>query len=239
MPLRAIILLLAVVVAYLALRWILRQSQQARLQIGLSLVGLALIVLGICAVIFLLGLLCGEPVVLMFLTAVSLAVAAIPEALPAVITVSLALGARKLSRRHALVRNLSAVATLGSVTFICSDKTGTLTQNRMSAERFFVDGAWRDALQAADAPAPVMRLGQAMALSNDVAVMDGRPAGEPTELALFEAGQAAVDLSTFAVICNYFHLVSLLICGGLLGLMVRHWRRKVSMAASSMRIVSR
>ena len=163
------------------------------LQVRLARFGryLALAVLAICAVVFTAGLLQGQPVMLMFLTAVSLAVAAIPEALPAVVTISLAFGARKLVRHQALVRNLPAVETLGSVTFICSDKTGTLTQNRMSAERFFVDGAWRDALQAADAPAPVMRLGQAMALSNDVSVMDGRPAGEPTELALFEAGQAA------------------------------------------------
>ncbi len=151
---------------------------------------LALAVLAICAVVFVSGLLQGQPVLLMFLTAVSLAVAAIPEALPAVVTVSLAFGARTLSRHNALVRRLPAVETLGSVTYICSDKTGTLTENRMTAERFLCGGEEATTLrQAADGP--WRELGRALALNNDVMQQNGAAAGEPTELALCQAAAAA------------------------------------------------
>ena len=154
---------------------------------------LALAVLAICAVVFVAGLLQGQPLVLMLLTAVSLAVAAIPEALPAVVTVSLAFGARKLIRRHSLVRNLPAVETLGSVTYICSDKTGTLTQNRMTVERLLVDGELH---QAADALSTakggtLQALAQALALSNDVSEQGGEAVGEPTEMALYRVAADA------------------------------------------------
>ncbi|AQY20615.1 hypothetical protein T261_08388 [Streptomyces lydicus] len=91
----------------------------------------------LCAVVLALGLVRGQPVELMVVAAISLAVAAVPESLPAAVTLSLALGARRVAARHAIVRRLPAVETLGSVTVLASDKTGTLTEGRMLAERLW------------------------------------------------------------------------------------------------------
>jgi Ca2+-transporting ATPase len=149
-------------------------------------------VLAICAVVFVAGLARGEPPLLIFLVAVSLAVAAIPEALPAVVTISLALGARKLVAKQALVRRLPAVETLGSVTYVCSDKTGTLTLNRMRVEAYYCDGALRRAPEAGGLWGELLL---AMALSNDAGHgPTGAIVGDPTEVALVAAArEAGVD----------------------------------------------
>jgi Ca2+-transporting ATPase len=96
--------------------------------------------LAVCAVVFLAGILEGRDILMMFLTSVSLAIAAVPEGLPAIVTICLALGMQEMVRRHALIRRLAAVETLGSVTAICTDKTGTLTQNEMTACVLWADG---------------------------------------------------------------------------------------------------
>ena len=111
---------------------------QRRLQeLGKTLGWAALIV---CALVFVAGIIQGGPLLEMFMVAVSLAIAAVPEGLPAIVTITLALGMREMVKRHALIRRLSSVETLGSATVICSDKTGTLTQNEMTVTRLWVDG---------------------------------------------------------------------------------------------------
>ena len=149
---------------------------------------LALVILAACGVILVAGLLRGEPPLLMVMTAISLAVAAIPEALPAVVTISLALGAHRMVRHSALIRRLPATETLGSVTYICADKTGTLTLNSMEAERFFIPGECLDSLpDHATTDERWRTLTLAMILNNDATALEDGWTGDPTEIALHRA----------------------------------------------------
>ena len=118
------------------------EEGQTPLQQKLAQLGkyLGFVALGACAVIFVVGLLNGIPVLEIFMTAVSLAVSAIPEGLPAIVTIVLAIGVQRMAKKNALIRRLPAVETLGGASVICSDKTGTLTQNRMTLVKLWVEG---------------------------------------------------------------------------------------------------
>jgi len=158
------------------------------LQKRLAVLGktLGLMVLGLCALIFLEGILRGNPPFEMFMTAISLAVAAIPEGLPAIVTIVLALGVQRMSYRNAIIRKLPAVETLGSATVICSDKTGTLTQNKMTVQRIFAAGNLRPAEEELDTAGRMLVLGGALDCNASICEREGttRVVGDPTEGAL-------------------------------------------------------
>lgn len=144
---------------------------------------LSVIILIICTIIFFIGWLRGESVMTMLITSISLAVAAIPEALPALVTIALAFGAKKLAKNNALIRKLPAVETLGSVTYICSDKTGTLTLNKMTVQEIFetAETKYNSAFKEKNL------LLHAMALNNDVSKGEnGNWMGDSTEVALVQ-----------------------------------------------------
>jgi P-type Ca2+ transporter type 2C len=153
---------------------------------------LSILVLFLCILFFVTGWLRGEDLVKMVLTSISLAVAAIPEALPAVITISLALAAKRMIRFNSLIRKLPAVETLGSVSYICTDKTGTLTKNKMYVEEVFVNGQLytRKDLPAVKQNEVLILLLHAFALNNDAAEdADKIIKGDSTEIALLETAR--------------------------------------------------
>jgi len=143
---------------------------------------LTVIIIILCIALFLIGYLRGEDVNRMLLTSISLAVAAIPEALPAVVTISLALGARRMMKRQALIRKLYAVETLGSVTYICTDKTGTLTKNEMAVQEIWVNDENKKE-----------ELLQAMSLNHTTKESEGKLTGDPTELAMVKYAKEQKD----------------------------------------------
>lgn len=165
-------------------------EKKTPLQINLDRFGkkLSMIILLLCAVLFTLQVLKGGAVADAFLFAVALAVAAIPEALSSIVTIVLAFGTRKMAKEGAIIRKLQSVEGLGSISVICSDKTGTLTQNRMTIEHYYVDGQ--------DIPAdqidPVNPLQEQMLkfsiLCNDSTNVEGQEIGDPTETAMINLG---------------------------------------------------
>ena len=164
------------------------EDQETPLQKKLNSLGktLGMAALTICAVIFVIGLLQVKEIINMFMTAVSLAVAVIPEGLVAVSTIVLAIGVQKMVKKNAIVKKLPAVETLGSSTVICSDKTGTLTQNKMTVEKVFCNDTTSD-IERAETNEDFRKLIYDCMLCNDSRVLEnGEIAGDPTETALVD-----------------------------------------------------
>lgn len=166
-------------------------DNQTPLQLKLAKLGkyLGILAIGICLVIFVIGWLAGMKSLEIFMIAVSLAVSAIPEGLPAIVTIVLALGVQRMVKKNAIIRRLPAVETLGSASVICSDKTGTLTQNKMTVVNGWTEGA----LQPVDENVPdniktLLRLA-ALASDGSVEIVDGREkhVGDPTETSIILA----------------------------------------------------
>lgn len=167
---------------------------QKRLESLGKILGIA--ALAICGLIFIVGVLYGKDMFDMFFTSVSLAVAAIPEGLPAIVTIVLAIGVQRMAKRNAIIRKLPAVETLGSATVICSDKTGTLTQNKMTVKQLYYNHGYRDVVQRDQSNQSndhhIELLIATGVLCNDTQIKEDEEGtntiGDPTETALVDLG---------------------------------------------------
>ncbi len=167
------------------------EDEETPLQVKLNNLGktLGIVALVICAIIFIVGTLYGKEPIHMFMTAVSLAVAAIPEGLAAISTIVLAIGVQRMVKRNAIVKKLPAVETLGSASVICSDKTGTLTQNKMTVQKIFANGKLTGIEEQGTLSIEAETAVEASMLCNDTKIAnDGTLTGDPTETALVDMG---------------------------------------------------
>lgn len=147
---------------------------------------LAMVIMVICALVFLLSLYREMPLLDSLMFAVALAVAAIPEALSSIVTIVQAMGTQRMAKEHAIIKDLKAVESLGCVSVICSDKTGTLTQNKMTVQEVYIDGKTMKP-EELDISSQLHRyLIYDAVLTNDSAIVEGRGIGDPTEFALLE-----------------------------------------------------
>ena len=179
-------------------------EKRTPLQINLDQFGqkLSILILVFCAILFGISIFRGDDLVDAFLFAVALAVAAIPEALSSIVTIVLSFGTQKMAKEHAIMRKLQAVEGLGSVSVICSDKTGTLTQNKMTVEDYYVDDKCIKAAEVDVSDPSQSRLLISSMLCNDSKNTDGVEIGDPTETALINLG-SKLGLEPEAVRAKY------------------------------------
>lgn len=171
---------------------LMNQTQQRKTPLQQSLDDfskkLAVIILAICVVVFGLSLYREMPILDSLMFAVALAVAAIPEALSSIVTIVLAMGTQKMAKENAIIKDLKAVESLGSVSVICSDKTGTLTQNKMCVQKIYADGQLLDGKDLQLPNDPQRLLLKIAILASDATSVDGADIGDPTEVALVQLG---------------------------------------------------
>lgn len=165
------------------------ENDETPLQKKLSELGkiLGFLAVGICILIFIISFFQGRDLLEMFLTSISLAVAAIPEGLPAIVAIVLALGVQRMVKKNAIIRKLPAVETLGSVSIICSDKTGTLTQNKMTVTTVYTNDSYIKESEFNLNENESKLLVDCMVLCNDATYSEKNQTGDPTEIALLES----------------------------------------------------